>query len=64
MKAKRDDRVFLVRMWREDGSEREAWRGSVHDVVAGRRLYLTTPREIADFITLALRERPTEDSGT
>ena len=64
MKAPRDDRVFLVRMWREQGStDQSGWRGSVHDVLIGRRLYLTSPVEVADFITVALRENAGPDAG-
>ncbi len=50
--------VFLVRMWveREDSSP-EAWRGSVHEIVTGQRLYVTAPAEVADFIALHLSNR-------
>jgi hypothetical protein len=44
-------------MWREDDpTGHGTWRGSVQDVVAGRRLYLSSPNEIADFINVALRD--------
>jgi hypothetical protein len=46
-------------MWREaDAGGRGGWRGSVHDVAAGRRWYLTSAAEVADFIMLALRDPP------
>ena len=56
MKAQRDDRVFLVRMWRDNDTAGDGgWRGSVYDIGIGRRFYLTSPGEITDFITVALR---------
>ena len=57
----RDERVFLVRMWVERGSPGDGvWRGSVHDVASGNKLYVTGAAEIADFIAGRLSE---EDAG-
>jgi hypothetical protein len=52
VKTTRDERVFLVRMWRGDDAE---WRGSVLEVATGRRFYLGAPGEVGDFITISLR---------
>ncbi len=56
MKAKREQRVFLVRMWREESALAADWRGSVHDVASGRRFYCSSPIEIADLIAGTLPE--------
>ena len=64
MKAHRDDRVFLVRMWRDNDTAGDGgWRGSVHDIGIGRRFYLTPPGEITDFITVALRDPLADDAS-
>jgi hypothetical protein len=64
VKAHRDDRVFLVRMWREkDKAGDGGWRGSVHDVGIGRRFYFTSPGDITDFITVALRDPLATDAS-
>jgi len=58
--SRRDERVFLVRMWLErNAQQHDAWRGSIHDVASGRKFYVTGPREVADFITVHLNERDT-----
>jgi hypothetical protein len=55
--SRRDERVFLVRMWLERStSQRDSWRGSIQDVVSGRKFYVTGPGEIADFIAVRLDE--------
>ena len=51
-KPSREERVFLVRMWIEPNDV--TWRGSVQDVTSGRRLYVSSPSEIADFIASGL----------
>jgi hypothetical protein len=49
-------------MWVEGVTPRqEAWRGSVHEISSGRKLYVTAPGEVADFIALHLLSR--EDPG-
>ena len=55
--AKRRDATFLVRMWLtgELGGD-EQWRGSVHEVSSGKRLFVTDAREIAEFIAVQLAE--------
>jgi hypothetical protein len=59
MTPQRDERVFLVRMWRErEAAETRDWRGSVHEVATGRRLYVTAPGEVSDFISVALTHPP------
>jgi len=46
-------------MWTENAEQSsEAWRGSIHDIASGRKLYLTGPGEVADFITFRLRADP------
>ena len=55
MTPQRDERVFLVRMWRErEAGDNGGWRGSVRDVATGRRLYVTAPGEITAFIAVTL----------
>lgn len=63
MNAKRRDVTFLVRMWRNDeaGGDGE-WRGSVHEVASGRRLFVTQTRDVADFIAARLAEVPEKPS--
>jgi hypothetical protein len=57
MESPRDERVFLVRMWREhETAASRSWRGSVHDVATGRRFYVTAPGEITDFIAASLEQ--------
>lgn len=61
--ARRRDATFLVRMWlmEESGGSGE-WRGSVHEVASGRRLFITQTREVADFIEARLAE-PRDQKG-
>ena len=48
----------MVRMWVENShGGPDAWRGSIHEIASGRRLYVTGPGEIADFITFRLLAR-------
>jgi hypothetical protein len=44
-------------MWRseEPGCDVE-WRGSVHEIASGRRLFVTHTRDVADFIAARLAE--------
>lgn len=51
----RTEHVFLVRMWQERGGDEGSWRGSVQHVSSGRRLFVGSPGEVADFMTLQLR---------
>jgi hypothetical protein len=61
MDHRRDELVFLVRMWHEtDSAAESAWRGSVHEIGNGRRFYVTAPDEIAAFMATALRREPHE----
>ena len=49
-------------MWREgESDDNRDWRGSVHDVVSGRRLYITAPGEITDFISVVLAQPAPEE---
>lgn len=50
----RIEHVFLVRMWLERDSTRSQWRGSVQHVASGRRLFVGSPGEVSDFITVQL----------
>ena len=57
MNAKRRDVTFFVRMWLNEASGGDGeWRGSVHEVTSGRRLFVTQTREVADFIAARLAE--------
>lgn len=52
-------------MWRDkDTAGDGGWRGSVHDVGIDRRFYVTSPGEITDFITVALRGPLADDAST
>jgi hypothetical protein len=57
MSLRRDERVFLVRMWLERQAPDHSWRGSVQEVGSGRKLYVTGPHDVADFIAVRLVER-------
>ncbi|MGA8574094.1 MAG: hypothetical protein WB609_00200 [Candidatus Cybelea sp.] len=57
MNLKRRDVTFLVRMWLTEEPEGNAqWRGSVHEVTSGKRLFVTETREVADFIAARLAD--------
>lgn len=44
-------------MWVErNARQHDAWRGSIYDIASGRKLYVTGPGEVADFITVRLNE--------
>ncbi len=53
-----NERVFVIRMWFQTApdTEQREWRGSIQDVTAGLRLYVTGTRDIADFIDARLGE--------
>ena len=50
----RNEHVFLVRMWLEPGTETTQLRGSVQHVSSGRRLFVGSAGEVADFIKLQM----------
>lgn len=50
----RVEHVFLVRMWLERGGGEAQWRGSVQHVGSGRRMFVGSPGEVGDFISLQL----------
>jgi hypothetical protein len=55
VKSNRRERVFIVRMWSErEATVSKAWRGLVHDISSGRKLYVTDPGEVAEFIAVHL----------
>jgi hypothetical protein len=57
MNPKRRDATFLVRMWLPEESDGDAqWRGSVLEVVSGKRFFVTQARDVADFIDAHLAE--------
>lgn len=57
MNPKRQDATFLVRMWLAEEPDSDAqWRGSVLEVVSGKRFFVTQPRDVADFIEAHLAE--------
>jgi hypothetical protein len=44
-------------MWLTEGSDGDAhWRGSVHEVTSGKRLFVTETRDVADFIAARLAD--------
>ncbi|HNP72417.1 MAG TPA: hypothetical protein PLO33_08540 [Kouleothrix sp.] len=47
--------AFVVRVWRVEG-QRAAWRGHVTHVGGGERCYVTSLRQIDNFIGLYLRD--------
>jgi hypothetical protein len=57
MNPKRQDVTFLVRMWLSQEADGDAqWRGSVLEVASGQRLFVTQPRDVADFIATNLAD--------
>lgn len=57
MNPKRQDATFLVRMWLPEEADGAAqWRGSVLEVVSGKRFFVTQPGDVADFIATHLAE--------
>ena len=59
MTLKRRDVTFIVRMWLAEETDGKAqWRGSVHEVASGRRLFVTETRDVADFIAARLSDPP------
>lgn len=57
MNSERRDVTFLVRMWLAEGpAGGDEWRGSVHEVASGKRLFVTGTRDIADFIAAHLAD--------
>lgn len=59
----RVERLFVVRIWREEGAAPRTFRGSVHDVEERRRLGFATLGELEDVLLRQLHlgtggERP------
>jgi hypothetical protein len=53
----RRERLFIVRMWLEpDSTTPPMWRGSIHDVAADLKRYVTGPEEAAEFIAIRLSD--------
>ena len=47
-------------MWLSEESGGDAhWRGSVHEVASGKRLFVTETRDVADFIAARLADAQT-----
>ena len=58
MNTSRRERVFVVRMWLEpDSTSPPVWRGSIHDVAADLKRYVTGPDEAAEFIAIRLSDK-------
>jgi hypothetical protein len=53
-----DRHVFVIRVWRDEGSAADAWRASVLHVASGRRLTSTDLRDVEDFVRLRLGVSP------
>ena len=57
MNKVRRERLFIVRMWLEpDSTTPPMWRGSIHDVAADLKRYVTGPEEAAEFIAVRLSD--------
>ena len=54
-RPERLERLFVVRIWREEGASPETFRGSVHDVEAGRRRGFSSVRELEGLLLRHLR---------
>jgi hypothetical protein len=53
--ARRFERLFTLRVWRENGGERTgALRGSIVEVGTERRFYFTELADLRDFLSLRL----------
>jgi hypothetical protein len=58
--------VFVIRMWLRadiDGSEADEWRGSIEQLGSGRKLYVSNPSDIAEFVTTILSEESRRSRG-
>ncbi len=45
----------MVRMWSENANRVGVeWRGEIREIESGRKLYVTGPGEVADFIAALL----------
>jgi hypothetical protein len=52
---RRFERVFVMRVWREDGSaSASVMRGSVVELGSGRRFFFTQLSDLKDFLSLRL----------
>jgi hypothetical protein len=57
--TKRQQHLFIVRMWQELGEETcSEWRGSVKHVPSGQQLYFTSLADLDDFIAWRLKGTP------
>ncbi len=45
-------------MWAPGEAADAQWRGSIHEVSTGKRLFVTEAREVADFIAACLADSP------
>ena len=54
-RLERLERLFIVRVWREEGASPQTFRGSVHDVEAGRRLAFSAIGELEALLLRQLR---------
>jgi hypothetical protein len=45
-------------MWAPGEAADAQWRGSIHEVSTGKRLFVTETREVADFIAACLAASP------
>jgi hypothetical protein len=52
--GRRYERVFVVRVWREEGAGSGGPRGSVHELESGHRFFFSGLRDLHDFLTLRL----------
>jgi hypothetical protein len=50
------ERLFTLRLWREAGAYSSV-RGSIVEVVNGRRFFFTQLADLKDFLSLQLDER-------
>lgn len=58
---RRVEHLFLVRMWLEPDPRGSNWRGLVRHVRSGRRLFVASTADVADFIALQLTSKTQAD---
>jgi len=51
---RREEQLFVVRLWREAAAPEASWRASVLHVESGQKLATTELRAIDDFIRLRI----------
>lgn len=52
--TRRRERLFVIRLWREQGAASHTFRGSAEDVNDGRRVLFSELRQLGEFLMRAL----------